>query len=50
MPGFLYQDSFISWVFKVAVVKNPANAGEVRDSGWIPGWGGSGGVGNGNPL
>ena len=26
----------------------PANAGEVRDAGLIPGWGRSPGVGNGN--
>ena len=33
------------------VVKNlPANAGDVRDAGSIPGWGRSPGVGNGNPL
>ena len=33
------------------VVKNlPANAGDVRDVGSIPGWRRSPGVGNGNPL
>ena len=33
------------------VVKNPpANAGDSRDIGWIPGWGRSPGGGNGNPL
>ena len=33
------------------MVKNPpANAGEVRDGGSIPGWGRSPGVGHGNPL
>ena len=33
------------------VVKNvPANAGEIRDSGLIPGSGRSPGEGNGNPL
>ena len=33
------------------MVKNlPANAGEVRDEGSIPGLGRSPGVGNGNPL
>ena len=33
------------------VVKNPpANAGDVRDAGSIPGWGRSPGEGNGNPL
>ena len=34
-----------------AVVKNlPANAGDARDMGSIPGSGRSPGVGNGNPL
>ena len=34
-----------------AVVKNlPANAGDARDAGSIPGSGRSPGVGNGNPL
>jgi len=33
------------------VVKNtPANAGDIRDVGWIPGSGRSPGEGNGNPL
>ena len=33
------------------VVKNlPANAGDTRDTGLIPGLGRSSGVGNGNPL
>ena len=33
------------------VVKNPpANAGDVRDLGSIPGWGRSPGGGQGNPL
>ena len=33
------------------VVKNmPANAGDRRDSGSIPGWGRSPGGGHGNPL
>ena len=33
------------------VVKNPlANAGDIRDSGLIPGLGRSTGEGNGNPL
>ena len=32
-------------------VKNlPASAGDVRDAGWIPGWGRSPGGGHGNPL
>ena len=34
-----------------SVVKNPAaNAGDLRDAGLIPGWGGSPGGGHGNPL
>ena len=28
----------------------PAKAGDVRDAGSVPGWGGSPGGGNGNPL
>ena len=33
------------------LVENPpANAGDARDMGSIPGWGGSPGIGNGNPL
>ena len=33
------------------MVKNPpANTGDARDMGLIPGWGKSHGVGNGNPL
>ena len=33
------------------VVKNrPANAGDIRNVGSIPGWGRSPGEGNGNPL
>ena len=40
------------WTSQVAlVVKNPpTNAGDVRDSGSIPGWGRSPGGGHGNPL
>ena len=35
----------------VLVVKNlPANAGDARNGGWIPGWGRSPGGGHGNPL
>ena len=35
----------------VLEVKNlPANAGDVRDAGSIPGWGRSPGGGHGNPL
>ena len=41
--------SFVSWV--ELVVKNPpANAGDTREVGLIPGLGRSPGVGNGNPL
>ena len=33
------------------MVKNPlANAGDMRDTGLIPGWGRSPGEGDGNPL
>ena len=33
------------------IVKNPpANAGDIRDTGSIPGWEGYPGEGNGNPL
>ena len=32
------------------MVKNPANARDIRDAGLIPGSGRSRGVGNGNPL
>ena len=41
-----------NWASQVArVVKNlPANAGDIRDSGSIPGWGRSPEEGNGNPL
>ena len=40
------------WAFLVVlVVKNPpANAGDVREVGSIPGWGKSPGGGQGNPL
>ncbi|CAI9153725.1 unnamed protein product [Rangifer tarandus platyrhynchus] len=42
----------IDWVSQVAlVVKNlPANAGDIKDVGLIPGSGRSPGDGNGNPL
>ena len=34
-----------------SVIKNPpANAGDARDAGSIPGWGRAPGGGNGNPL
>ena len=40
------------WASQMAlVVKNPpANAGDVRDAGWIPGLGRSPGGGHGHPL
>ena len=35
----------------VLVLKNPsANAGDIRDTGLIPGWGGYPGRGHNNPL
>ena len=34
----------------LAVKNLPANAGDIRDLGSIPGWGRSPGGGNGNPL
>ena len=51
MPGLRTID-FISYIGQlVLVVKNPpANAGDVRDPGSIPGSGISPGEGNGNPL
>ena len=43
---------FPTWASQVAlVVKNPpASAGDMRDSGWIPGSGRCLGGGDGNPL
>ena len=40
------------WAFQVAlVIKNPpANAGDIRDMGSIPGWGRSPGEGRANPV
>ena len=40
------------WTSQVALmVKNlPTNAGDIRDSGSIPGWGRSPGGGHGNPI
>ena len=32
------------------VNNSPASVGDARDAGWIPGWGRSPGVGNGNPI
>ena len=35
----------------VLMIKNPpTNAGDIRDAGSTPGWGGSPGEGNSNPL
>ena len=34
----------------LVVKKLPANAGDIRDTGSIPGWGRSPGGGHGNPL
>jgi hypothetical protein len=44
--------AWLLWAFPVALgVKNsPANVGDVRDVGWIPGSGRSLGGGQGNPL
>ena len=51
MWGF-YADTMPFWASQVAQrVKNPpANAGDIRDTGSIPGSGRSLGEGNGNPL
>ena len=47
-----FSNWYAQWASQVAlVVKNPpANAGDVRDSGLIPGSGRSSGEGNGYPL
>jgi len=37
-------------MMKVVVKKPPANTGDIRDTGSIPGWGRSPGEGNGYPL
>ena len=37
-------------MMKVVVKKPPANAGDIRHTGSIPGWGRSPGEGNGYPL
>ena len=49
---FQETEEILATVFQVMLeVKNlPANAGDARDSGSIPGWGRPGGVGSGNPL
>ena len=38
------------WASQVALVVMPANAGDLRDVGLIPGWGRSPGGGHSNPL
>ena len=38
------------WASQVALVVMPANAGDLRDVGLIPGWGRSPGGAHGNPL
>ena len=38
------------YIYGFAVKNLPANAGDVRDMGWIPGLGRSPGGGHGNPL
>ena len=48
---YLCVDVYIICASQVArVVKNPPNAGDLKDSGSIPGLGRSLGEGNGNPL
>ena len=47
--SFLLLKSWTSWV--ALMIKNlPANAGDIRDAGSIPGLGRSPGEGHGNPL
>ena len=52
LPSFLVCKMKLVWASQVAlVVKNtPANAGDTRDTGLIPGLGRSPGEGYGNPL
>ena len=46
-----YMDTYVYISQVVLVVKNlPANAGDIRDTGLIPGSGRSPGGGHGNPL
>jgi len=44
--------NYNSWAFQVALMVNnqPANTGDIRDEGLIPGLGISPGIGNDNPL
>ena len=47
----IFVPSVLPWWHSGKVVKNlPANAGDARDAGSIPGLGGSPGEGNGNSL
>ena len=49
--GSFQPEKYLSFMQVVLVVKNPpANAGDVREAGLIPGWGRSPGEGHGNPL
>ena len=41
---------FLGGINGKEATKPPANAGDEREAGWIPGWERSPGVGNGNPL
>ena len=52
IESFLKEGTAFTRAFQVALVvkKPPANAGEVRDAGSIPGSGRSSGGGKGNPL
>jgi len=44
----------LKWASQLALVEKkknpPANAGDIRDLGSVPGWGRSPGGGHGNPL
>ena len=42
--------SFLGFPGDSVVNNPPAKAGDIRDSGWIPGLGRSPGGGHGNPL
>ena len=44
------QPVYISSQYDTVVKNSPANAGDARDAGSIPGWGQSPGGGNGNPC
>ena len=52
MKKILKRKYICVWASQVALVikKPPANAGDARDVGSIPGWGRSPGVGKGKPL